>query len=105
MFNKKAEVVSLVIILIIVIFAFFGWLFNINRYECNNNSECREEHYCGVDHNCHKIPVIEKSPVIVNRDYSKPSLIIGGAIVLASIFFNFDKIKPRRRPETPQTYY
>lgn len=99
MFNKKADGGLTVIVIIVIIVVFLGWLINLGGWECNSNSDCKSESYCGVDHTCHKIPVIERTttPVVVNRDYTKPSWIIGGAIVLASLFYNFDKIKPKRR--------
>jgi len=105
MLNKKAQAELAIIVIIILILVFLGWLINLGSRECNKNSDCGEGFYCGVDHGCHKIPIIEKSTTIIQRDYTKPAMILGGAIVIASIFFNFDKIKPRRKPEGPNVYY
>ena len=105
MLYKKADAGLVAIVIIVLIIVFLGWLVNLGSRECNKNSECGEGFYCGVDHGCHKIPVIEKSTTIVQRDYTKPAMILGGAIVIASIFFNFDKIKPRRRPQNPPNVY
>jgi hypothetical protein len=103
--NKKADGGLVAIVIIVIIIAFFGWLINLGSRECNSNSECGKEAYCGVDHNCHKIPVIERTVTLSQRDYTKPSMIIGAAIVIASVFFNFDKIRPRKKPQNPNMYY
>ena len=105
MSNKKADVTLAVIVIIILILVFLGWLVNLGNRECNNNSDCGKDFYCGVDHGCHKIPIIERTVTVTQRDYTKPSLILGGAIVIAAIFFNFDKIRPRRKPQGPNMYY
>jgi hypothetical protein len=105
MFNKKGDAGLVAIVIIVLILVFFGWLVNLGSRECNSNSECGKDFYCGVDHGCHKIPVIERSPVVVERDYTKPSMIIGAAIVIASIFFNFDKLRISRKPKNPNIYY
>ncbi|MBW2984610.1 hypothetical protein KY361_05815 [Candidatus Woesearchaeota archaeon] len=106
MLNKKADAGLTAIVIIILILVFIGWLVNLGSRECNSNSDCGKDAYCGVDHGCHKIPIIERTVTVTQRDYTKPSLILGAAIVIGSIFFNFDKIRPRRKqPQAPNLYY
>ncbi|MFC1705021.1 hypothetical protein ACFLZ6_01685 [Nanoarchaeota archaeon] len=102
MFNKKGDAGLTAVVIIILIIVFLGWLVNLGNRQCNSNADCGKESYCGVDHGCHKIPVIEKSTVVVQRDYTGAAKIIGAAIVIASIFFNFDKIRPRRKQKQDQ---
>jgi len=96
--NKRADGGLTAIVIIVVILVFLSYLVNMSQRQCSSNKDCNDDQYCGSDFACHKIPVIERqtSPVVVNRDYTKPAWIIGIAIVVAALFFNWDKIFHRR---------
>jgi len=91
--NKKAE--GMTIILIIVIVALFlGWLINFNHRECNSNKECSSESYCGSDFSCHQYPTIQKTVVQYNLLW--PAVIIGISMIIAAFIFRREKIIPER---------
>ncbi len=96
---KKADAGLTAIVIIVVILVFLSWLVNISQRECQSNKDCSDEQYCGSDFACHKIPVIvrESNPVVVQRDFTGAAWIIGIALVVTAIIFNFDRIFPRRR--------
>ncbi len=97
--NKRADGGLTAIVIIVVILVFLSYLVNISQRQCSSNKDCSDGSYCGSDFSCHKIPVIERqtSPVVVNRDYTGAAWVIGIAIVIASIFFNWDKIFHRKK--------
>ncbi len=85
-----AGVISLIIIVIIIIV----WLIALGQRECHSDRDCGKESYCTSDFTCHKIPVIEKTPVIVNKNYNnvlKSAKFLGIALIIASIIFKFKK--------------
>ena len=84
-FGKKSEVGMTVIVVVIILFLFLGWYINLNRRECNGNRDCGGDSYCGSDYSCHTFPIIQKT--VVQYNLLIPSLILGIAIVLASIIF------------------
>lgn len=88
--NKKSEMFSLVLIVLILV-VFLGWLINFNSKECRSNSQCDEGFYCGSDFSCHQIPVIEKN--IVKNNLVMPSIIIGIAIIVAALIIKSEKFK------------
>ena len=92
--NKRADGGLTAIVIIVVILVFLSYLVNLSSRQCSSNKDCDDDAYCGSGFACHKIPVIERqtSPVIVNRDFSGAAWIIGIAIVIAALFFNWDKI-------------
>lgn len=103
---KKADGGVTAIIIVVLILIFLGWLVNVGGRECRTNKDCGEDAYCGSDFACHKIPVIEKSSVVVDRHYTIPALIIGVAIILTAVIFKWDKLRPnlaRSRNEELQT--
>ena len=89
--NRKSEA-GLVLVLVLIIFLlFFGWLIRIGARECKSNNECKQSEYCGSDFSCHTYPTI----TVVQYNFIGPSIIIGIAIILASIIFKSLKSFPR----------
>jgi len=86
--NKRAEIVSIILILIVITTA-LGWLINLGSRECRSNTQCPSDNYCGSDFSCHKIPTIEKTSV--KNNLIVPSIIIGLAIIIAAIVLRFGK--------------
>ena len=87
---KKSEAGLTILLVIIVIVLFLGWLINLSQRECKSNRDCGSEAYCGSDFSCHSYPTIQKTVVQYNLFW--PALIIGLAIVIAAIIFKWDKI-------------
>lgn len=87
---KKADAGLVVILILVIVVFFFGWLINVSQRECKSNRDCGSEAYCGSDFACHQYPTIQKT--IVQYNLLIPSLIIGIAIVAATIIFNWNKI-------------
>ncbi|MEK6949707.1 MAG: hypothetical protein AABX34_05775 [Nanoarchaeota archaeon] len=79
--NKKSEVITLVLI-IVIIAVFLGWLINFNSKECRSNSQCQSGFYCGSDFSCHEMPIIERT--LTENNLVMPSIIIGIAIIAAA---------------------
>jgi len=86
--NKRAELFSIIIIIIVIMMA-LGWLINLNSRECRSNSQCPADNYCGSDFSCHQIPTIEKT--VVENNLIVPSIIIGLAIIISAIVLRFGK--------------
>ena len=84
--NKRAEIFSIVLIIIVITIA-LGWLVNINSRECRSNSQCPTDNYCGSDFSCHQIPTIEKT--IIKNNLLVPSIILGLAIIIAATVLRF----------------
>ncbi len=95
--HKKSEAGLTIIAVLIIIVIFLGWLFNFSQRECRTNKDCSSEEYCGSDFACHSYPTIQKT--VVQYNFVAPSVIIGIAIVIATIIFNWDKIKQRANQE------
>lgn len=87
---KKADTGLVVILILVIVVFFFGWLINVSQRECKSNRDCGSEAYCGSDFSCHQYPTIQKT--IVQYNFLLPSLIIGFAIVIAAVIFNWNKI-------------
>ena len=102
--SKRSEAITLVLI-VVAILIFLGWLINFNSRECSSNSQCKEGFYCGSDFSCHQIPVIEKT--IASYNLVLPSIILGIAIVIAAFVFKSSKHKKKNdEPKIPsQTTY
>lgn len=94
---KKADAGLAVILIIVLVLFFFGWLINISQRECRSNKECGSEAYCGSDFACHSYPTIQKT--VVQNNFTVPSIIIGIAIVIAAVIFNWDKIMSKEKTE------
>jgi len=92
--NKRAEAVTLILVIVIVA-VFVGWLIDFNSKECRSNANCNDGFYCGSDFACHQIPVIEKT--LVKNNLVFPSIIIGIAIVIAAIVLKLEKIPFRKK--------
>jgi len=90
--NKKSEAGLVVIIIVIIVVLFLGWLFNVSQRECKSNKDCGSEAYCGSDFSCHQFPAIQKT--VVQYNFIIPSIIIGIAIIIATIIFRWNQIKP-----------
>lgn len=84
-FSRKSEVGLAIILILIVVLFFFGWLINLSQRECSRNKDCGSEEYCGSDFSCHANPVIQKT--VVQYDFIVPSIIIGIAIFAGAIIF------------------
>jgi len=92
-FNKKAEAGLVAILVIIIVFLFFGWLINVSQRECRTNKDCSSESYCGSDFSCHQYPSIQKT--VVQYSLLWPAVIIGMAIVAAAFIFRQPKQETR----------
>lgn len=104
LFNvKKADGGITAIIIIVIILVFLGWLINVGSRECKTNTDCGKEAYCGSDFACHQIPIIEKSPVVVERNYIMPALIIGIAMIISVFIFKWDSLKRHRSKEVEKS--
>ncbi len=88
--SKKSEVGLTVIVILIIVVLFLGWLFNISQRECRSNKDCNSEEYCGSDFSCHPYPKIQKT--IIQYNFLLPSIIIGIAIIIVAIIFNWNKM-------------
>ena len=97
---KKSEAGLAIVIVIMAVLFFFGWLINFSQMECRSNKDCGSEAYCGSDYSCHTYPTIQKT--VVQYNFLWPSIIIGIAIVIAAIIFRWDKISAKK--ETIQVY-
>ena len=81
----------MVIIVVIVIVLFLGWIFNVSQRECRSNKDCGSESYCGSDFSCHLYPTI----TVVKYNLIVPSIIIGIAIIITAIIFKWNQLKPK----------
>jgi len=97
--NKRAEIVSIILVIIIITIA-LGWLVNLGSRECRSDSQCPADNYCGSDFSCHQIPTIEKT--LVKNNLITPSIIIGIAIIIAAIVLRVGKIYPSKKNEGPE---
>ncbi|MAG91492.1 hypothetical protein CMO83_02350 [Candidatus Woesearchaeota archaeon] len=91
--HRKADAATGIALLLIILFlltlVFIGW----TQRECRTNKDCGSESYCGSDYSCHQFPNIQKT--VVQNNFFVPSLIIGLAIVIAAVIFNWHKIKQK----------
>ncbi len=83
--NRRAEAGLIVILIIVIVLFFLGWLINISQRECKSNRDCGSEAYCGSDFSCHTYPSIQKTVVQYNLFW--PAVIIGIAIIIATWIF------------------
>ena len=100
--HKKSEVITILLI-VVVLALFFGWIINFNSKECRSNSQCPKDNYCGSDFSCHQIPVIEKTAV--ENNLLMPSIILGIAIIAAALILKSEKLtlnafRKNKRQET-----
>ena len=86
-FSRKSEAGLVIILVLIIVLFFFGWLINFSQRECKSNKDCGSESYCGSDFSCHQYPTIQKT--VVQYNFIVPSIIIGIAILIASIIFKY----------------
>lgn len=96
-FHKKSEAGLTIIIVVIIVVLFLGWIVNITQRECRTNKDCGAESYCGSDFACHSYPTIQKT--IVQYNFLIPSIIIGIAIVIAAMIFRQGKRQEEPKPE------
>jgi len=94
--NKKAELFSLILIIIVITVA-LGWLINLGSRECRSDTQCPADNYCGSDFSCHSIPTIEKT--IIKNNLLVPSIIIGLAIIIAAIVLSLGKRSANKEHE------
>ena len=99
--NKKSEAGLVAVLIIIIIVFFLGWLVNIGQRECRTNKDCGSESYCGSDFSCHSYPTIQKTVVQYNLFW--PAVVIGIAIILAAVIFNWNKINTNEAEEQETT--
>lgn len=83
--SKKGDAGMTLILVIIIIVLFFGWLINIGQRECRTNRDCGSASYCGSDFACHEFPVIQQT--VVQYNFLMPSIIIGIAIIIAVLIY------------------
>jgi hypothetical protein len=101
---KKADGGLTIVLVIVIIVVFLGWLVNLGSKECRSNSDCSNDFYCGSDFSCHQIPVIEKT--VSKNNFVMPSIIISIAIVIAAFILKSDKLRFRRKkPEQTALKY
>jgi len=98
MLNKKSEAGLTIIVIVIIVALFLGWIINLNQRECISNKDCGSEAYCGSDFSCHSFPTIQKT--VVQYNFLVPSIMIGIAIIIAAIIFRWNQIRPQE--ETKQ---
>ena len=92
--HKKSEAGLVIILAIIIIVFFLGWLININQRECRVNKDCGSESYCGSDFSCHAYPTIQKT--VVQYNFLIPSIIIGIAILIAAVILRWSQFKSEK---------
>jgi uncharacterized ion transporter superfamily protein YfcC len=97
--SKKSEALTIIVIVVIIL-VFLGWVINVGSRECKNNSQCGSGQYCGSDYACHQIPTIEKTTV--KNNLILPSIIIGIAIVMGAVIIRYGKSYTERRNEAPR---
>jgi len=88
----------IILVLIIVLF-FFGWLINVGQRECRTNRDCGSESYCGSDFSCHQYPTIQKT--VVQYSLIMPSIIVGIAIVIAAMIFKYAILAKKAKNSEP----
>jgi len=88
--NKRSEAITIVLI-VLIIAVFVGWLVNFSSRECRSNTDCDGGFYCGSDFACHQIPVVEK--FVVKNNLIIPSIIMGISIIVSAIV-----LKRRKKP-------
>lgn len=86
--NKKAEALTIILVIIILVL-FIGWLVSFNSRECRSNAQCPSDYYCGSDFSCHQLPTIEKT--VIKNNLVVPSIIMGIAIIVAALILRFGK--------------
>ena len=99
---KKSEIGLAVILILVIVVFFFGWLINVSQRECRSNKDCGSEAYCGSDFSCHTYPNIQKT--VVQYNLIGPSIIIGIAIIIAAIVFNWYKIRAKEPEQVVEEY-
>ena len=91
--NKKGNALVVVLVIIIVIWVVW-WTIGIANRECEKDVDCGGEQYCGSDFTCHDFKVIEKT-VIQNYDYVKPAIILGIAMVIATLIIAYTVLRTK----------
>ena len=97
---KKADGGLTIVLIVIIIVIFIGWLVALGSKECKKNADCSNGFYCGSDFSCHQIPVIEKT--VVKNNFVVPSIIIGIAIIIAAIILKWNKLPFRKKEESKE---
>ena len=97
--NRKSEAGLTIIAIVIIAVLFLGWIINLNQRECRGNKDCGSEAYCGSDFSCHSFPTIQKN--VVEYNFLIPSIIIGFAIVIASLIFRRNNLRMIEKTEEP----
>lgn len=96
-FFRKSEAGLTVILVIVVVLFFLGWLINLSQRECKSNKDCGSESYCGSDFSCHAYPTIQKT--IVQYSLLWPAVIIGISIIIAAWIFKNVEIRYKGEPK------
>jgi len=99
--SRKADGGLTLVLIVIIIVVFLGWLVNLGSKECRNNSDCGSGYYCGSDFSCHQIPSIEKT--VVKNNLLAPSVIIGLAIIIAAYILKSDRLKFKHKKSEQTT--
>ena len=94
---KRADGGITVIVVIVILLIFIGWLVEIGSKECRNDGDCRSNSYCGSDFACHQFPVTEKTTGMVEYSLTLPLLIVCITAVALALIFRWDKIRPPKR--------
>ena len=94
---RKSEAGLTVIMVIVIVLFFLGWLINLSQRECKSNKDCGSESYCGSDFSCHTYPSIQKTVVQYNLFW--PAVIIGISIIIAAWIFKNVEIRHKEEPK------
>ncbi|HLC64491.1 MAG TPA: hypothetical protein VJI46_00035 [Candidatus Nanoarchaeia archaeon] len=79
--DKKGEFGTVLVVVVIAVLLFLGYVYNIATRQCSNNDACGEGRYCGSDFSCHEFPsAVQQSSSLV-----WPSIIIGISIIMAAV--------------------
>lgn len=89
--NKKANEAIIAVLVVIIVIIIIAWLVNLGSKECRSDKHCEEDSYCGSDFTCHKIPVIEKTVVNQEYDFTSAALILGIAIIIAAVILKWKR--------------
>ena len=89
--SKKADIGFGVVLLILVIVLFLGWLVNEGWKECKGDADCKKGEYCTSSFDCRAIP-----PQSASAEYASPlvslpvALVIGLSLIIAAIILKWD---------------
>lgn len=87
--NKRGSAAVIAVVVIVIIIAGIIWAKTVEDRECKRDSDCGQESYCGADFSCHKIPVIEKTVITNEYNFTAAAIILAIAIIIAAIILRW----------------